>query len=151
MSLAKEILYTANLTGSLKLSANGEWFHNGLIFKNKRLSKLFHSSIVWDFHSREYFVEIGQQRARFDKIDTAYFVVSIDDTKEPWVLLLADESLETLNPASLSIGPENQIYCTVKGGHKARFNRQAFQTLAQYVIADYQVKIGSLIVDLKST
>ena len=150
MSNNDEILYTANLTGSLRLSNNGEWFHNGVRFQNDRLAKLFHRSIEWDDKEQQYFVRIGKQRARFDKDDTAYFVVAIDDTLDPWGLILADESHETLNIESLARGKEEQVYCTVKGSHRARLTRQAYQVLVEHVVDEEHVAIGSTLVCLKN-
>ncbi|MGH9392473.1 MAG: hypothetical protein ACRD1Z_22955, partial [Vicinamibacteria bacterium] len=50
------------------------------------------------------------------------------------VLRLNDGSEETLNPASLTIGAKNVLYCNVKkGDYRARFTRPAYYELARVV------------------
>jgi hypothetical protein len=52
-------------------------------------------------------------------------------------LRLNDESEEVLDPTTLSVGPENVLYCLVKGReHTARFSRPAYYQLTVYVQED---------------
>lgn len=146
----KEISYIAKLEGSLRLSAEGEWFHNGEPFQNKKLSDLFLRSVVWDNMERRFFIEIGPQRATFDIEDTAYFIISIDDSVSPWLLHLSDGTTETLQTDSLSISSRGPIYCTVKMGlHKAKFLRSAHQLLSTHVVGDNEIVIGGERITLK--
>jgi len=140
-SVSKAI-YTAYLEGSLKLSKTGEWWHEGRPFANLRLAELFHHSIVWAEVEKRYFVQIGQQRASFDCEDTAYFVLQVDETATPWQLSVSDGSTEQLDPKSLSLGLEDQIYCTIKGFHRARLSRSAHQQILTHVVSENQLSIG---------
>lgn len=134
-------MYTAYLKGSLKLSKTGEWWHNGQVFQNPKVSQLFTRSVVWDADAQEYFIQIGAQRASFDCEDTAYFVTAIDDSKSPWVVSISDGGSEPLRPETLRIGDDEQIYCNVHGTHRARLSRAAHQTLLRYVESDNALSI----------
>lgn len=133
--------YIAELTGSLRLSSEGEWFHNGVQFQNQKLSDLFSRSVVWDERAQEYFLEIGKQRATFSRDDTPYFVTAIDDGADPWMLNLSDGTREPLEPESLTVGHGDAVYCTVHGSHRAKLLRPAHQTLARHVVGDREVSI----------
>lgn len=145
-----DIQYTAYLKGSLKLSKHGEWWHNGNPFTNKRLSDLFSRSIVWDKSANEFFVQIGKQRATFTLEDTPFFVLSINDQHVPWKIELSDGTSEILEPKSLVVGDESQIYCRVKGGaFKARFSRSAHQALLGYAGDDNSLLVSGERIILK--
>ena len=142
-------MYTAYLKGSLKLSQTGEWWHNGVPFSNPKLIDLFSRSIVWDEELKEYFIQIGQQRASFDCEDTAYFVAALDLEAKPCKILLSDGSSEELLTDTLSLGSEKQIYCVVKGQHLARFSRGAHQVLLQLVSSDAAITIDGKKIKVK--
>lgn len=125
-------MYTAYLKGSLALTSGGEWTHNGKPFENRTIIELFSRSIVWDETDREYYIQIGAQRAQFDCEDCAYFVLGIDEAASPWRVELSDGSSEPLRPETLWLGNQNQIYCLVHGMHRARFGRAAHQRLVAY-------------------
>lgn len=143
-----EIEYTAELKGSLKLSKNGEWWHNGVAFQREALSNLFHRSIIWDEVEKQYFVKIGRQRARFDVEDTAYFVTELLDETRPWHLKLNDGSEEDLKAQTLCLGSEDQIYCQVKDYHRARFSRSAHQRLLSHAVDERNIKVNDQLIQL---
>ncbi|MBX7139269.1 MAG: DUF1285 domain-containing protein [Oligoflexia bacterium] len=138
-----EIRYTAYLEGHLRLSKTGEWWHEGRKFENQRLADHFSRAIVWDEQERRYFIQIGAQRASFDCEDTAYFVDALSVGESCWTAALSDGTSEQLDPTSLSIGAEHQIYCLVKARrHRARFSRAAHQVLLQQLGDDGLLIIG---------
>jgi hypothetical protein len=128
--------YLADLSKNLKLSATGEWWHDGRPFENRKLIELFNRSIVWDQNKDRYLLQIGGNQASFEYEDTVYFVTSLHDQNSPWKLALSDQTEELLAPSSLSLGSQNQIYCTVKGSHRARFSRGAHQQLLAHAVDD---------------
>lgn len=142
-------MYTAFLEGSLVLSKTGEWWHEGVIFQNERLSGLFHRSIQFDSEHNAYVVRIGAQQATFTCEDTPYFVSALIETPSGPTIRLLDGSEEPLNQESLTVGAESQIYCTVKGGHRARLTRGAHQDLADKAIDESRVRICGQIIELK--
>jgi hypothetical protein len=133
---------TISLEGALHLSATGEWWHEGQPFTHVELIKLFHRSIVWDESTARYVLRIGAAVADFTCADTAYFVGEIIEDAAGWQVVLFDGSTELLVPASLAVGKEHQIYCTVKGGHRARFSRPAHQHLLRYARTESELEIN---------
>jgi uncharacterized protein len=134
------------MEGTLRLSATGEWWHEGRPFTHPELARLFHRSIVWDEESKRYVVQIGVGVAHFTYDDTAYFVAEIIETASEWQVVLFDGSREPLVPSTLSVGDENQIYCVVKGGHRARLSRSAHQHLLRYARSDSEIEIAGTVV-----
>ncbi len=137
-----EIVYIAQLKGSLELTSEGQWIHNGIQFQNEKLSELFSRSIVWNEITNEYLVEIGNQRATFTCHDTAFFVRAINDTTNPWMLTISDGTQEPLQPETLTLGPNNNVYCTVHKIHRAKLLKSSHQTLAAHVTDDSSVVIN---------
>ena len=144
----EEAIYTAFLKGSLKLSKTGEWWHNGKPFTNKKLSDYFHKSIFWRENEQDYVIRIGKQQATFDLEDTPFFVLTIDQSVVPWKITLSDGTTEELSPTSLSLGPEDQIYCLVKTTHRARFSRAAHQLLLAHAMSEDEIAVAGKTVKL---
>lgn len=139
----KDILYTAELKGKLKLSRYGEWYHEGKLFERKALADLFHRSIVWDPDDKEFFIKIGRERARFECEDVPFFVSSLVESSPTWSIKLLGGALEPLPPQELTLGEEGQIYCTVYDHHKARLTRAAHQQLLTQAIDESTVLLGN--------
>lgn len=141
-------LYTAELKGKLKLDRHGDWFHEGKAFERKALSDLFHRSIVWDSEDKEFFIQIGKERARFEIEDVPYFVRSIETEKPQTIILLGGHS-EALNPNEFYLGSENQIYYRLSSGHTARLTRAAHQTLMNFCESDSDINIHGTKINLR--
>lgn len=145
-----DILYTAALDGTLTLTARGTWLHEGEPFTNAKLIELFNRSIHWDDNEQRYALIIGKGRASFTVEDTAYFVTRLDDQRVPWTVFLSDGSSEQLAPHTLCSGREHQLYCTVKGGHRARFSRAAAQILLEHAIDENAIEMGGCRFEIRS-
>ncbi|MBX7142976.1 MAG: DUF1285 domain-containing protein [Oligoflexia bacterium] len=143
-------IYTALLKGSLKLDRNGKWWHDGKEFQNTKLAKLFHRSIEWQADRNEYLIKIGREQATFDVEDCAYFVVSIDDREIPWRLTFIDDSTQALDPHSLELGTDNQVYTKTTAGHRAKLLRSAHQVLLRHVIDDEHLEACGVRIRLAS-
>lgn len=140
--------YIAYLQGSLRLAGDGTWWHQGASFTNQKVANLFSRSVVWDEGRQRYILKIGKGCALFACEDTAYFVLQIDDRSSPWRIELSDGSSEPLHPETVCSGAENQIYCLVKGKHRARFSRGAHQILLQYTQDDRHLMLDGKLVTL---
>ncbi len=141
--------FTAYLNGSLTLSSEGIWIHEGVAFTNEKLISLFHRSIVWNEQQKGYLLQIGQYRASFSLEGVPYFVRSLDDSVSPWRLHLLDGSDEALKPESLTVSASHEIFCEVKGGHNAKFLHGAHQTLLAHTVNDHEIQIGGQIVRIR--
>ncbi len=136
----EEQIYTAYLKGSLKLSVNGDWFHNGAPFTNRKVSEFLHRHIQWSEADQQYYVAYGKGRAEFDCEGTAFFVLNLlDQSGASLQIRLADQSIEKLDFSSLCIDAENRLYCRVKGGHKALFRKAAYQQFVEYLSSENSV------------
>ena len=141
MNTDVEILYQADLSGELLLSASGQWLHNGTEIKHKRLNLALHRSIVWDKKHNKYLLQIGKGQAEFDIADTAYFVKKLIVDKNSCKIELLDQSLEDLDFESLYTKDNNASYCLVKGAHPAKFLSTAHQVLMQYALDENHLLI----------
>ena len=138
-----ELLYTAYLDDSLCLDQFGTWLHDGKPIQHPRIVDLFHKSVAWSEKEEKYYLVIGQGRASFSLQDTPYFVSALLDENNPWKIRLIDGSEEELSLESLCSGADDQIYCTVKNTHRARFLRSPHQRLLSYVVDDEHLQIGN--------
>lgn len=137
------------MEGTLRLSATGEWWHEGSPFTHPELTKLFHRAIVWDEGSKRYLVKIGSGVAHFTYDDTAYFVGEILESPSDWRIVMFDGTIEPFLPATLLVGREHQLYCSVKGGHRARLSRPAHQHLLRYARSDDELEIGGAVIRIR--
>ncbi|MCA9772094.1 MAG: DUF1285 domain-containing protein [Myxococcales bacterium] len=131
--MAKVPKYHANIF----LDKEGNWYHEGVRITHARTLALFSRSIERDPKSGRYFLEVGNTAGWIDVEDTPYFVHEVTAAGEPperYVIRLSDMSEEALDPASLRVGVNNVLYCTVKdGAMPARFLRKAYYQLAAFV------------------
>ncbi|MGE5790127.1 MAG: hypothetical protein ACM33C_04615, partial [Syntrophaceae bacterium] len=88
--------------------------------------------------------------------DTAYVVTAVyksgsrGEGNERISIQLNDETLEELDCASLRIGDQNILYCTVKtDGHDARFLRSSYYQIAEFF--DYDDAGDSYFLSLNGT
>lgn len=134
--------YIAQMEGSLLLTNDGVWIHNGVRFQNEKLSDLFSRSIVWDDTANRYYLEIGKQRATFSHERYVFFVKNINDSTNPWILEVSNGEQIALQPDSLSVDSEGQISCSIGGKHRASFLRTAHQTVAPHIVGNDTISIG---------
>lgn len=110
---------------SLFLDREGNWFCDGEAITHPRTTRLFSRSIT---RSPEggYRLVIGRESCPVAVEDTPYMVRAVDFLPDRVVIMLNDETEESLDPSSLEIGDDNVLYCRVKGGYPARFLRPAY-------------------------
>jgi len=120
----------------IRIDKEGVWYYNGAVMFRKEIVNLFYQNLRQDASGR-YLIELENDRCYLDVDDTAYAVRSVRQTlsgnegKKVFHLLLSDDTTETLDPATLRIGHENVLYCSVKNHRfEARFLRPAYYQLA---------------------
>lgn len=138
----EEVLYTAALAGSLVLSEHGEWLHEGQPIVHQRVREFLFKHVEWHAEKRNYRIRFGKGAATFTCRDTAYFVTGLEVSLDHVAVTLSDLSIEELDLSSLRSGCENQIYCTVKGAHTARFTRSAHQSLLTFALDEDTLDFG---------
>ena len=134
--MAKAGLYTIE-SDRLSFRRDGHWYSGSERIENARIALLF-SRGVRRASDGSYYLQIADERAPVEVEDTAFVVRTIEDGPRGWPLLvLNDGEREPLDPKTLSVGPDNVLYCTVKHGeYRARFLRSAYYHLARLFETD---------------
>ena len=120
-----------------RLDKNGAWYHDGVHITHERTIALFDRSIDWDADGK-YYLQVGTDVIPIEVDDAPYRVMDASgDSTNGFTLVLSDQTTEALDPATLRIGPDDALYCTVKeGAAPARFTRTAHNRLAQWIKAE---------------
>jgi len=124
-------------TRKISFGKDGWWYANDERIQNRRINLLF-SQHLRKKPEGTYEIAIGWDTVTVVIDDAPYVVTQVTgDPTSGLIVRLNDESEEVLDPATLSIGPENVLYCRVKGGeHTARFLRPAYYQLTEHVQED---------------
>jgi len=122
----------------IRIDRDGTWHYKGNEMFRKDIVKLFYQNLKRD-ESGKYYIELENDLASLEVEDTAYVVTAVykfgtrGEGNERISVLLNDETLEELDCASLRIGDQNILYCTVKAdGHDARFLRSSYYQIAEF-------------------
>ena len=122
----------------IRIDREGTWYYKGNEMFRKDIVKLFYQNLKRD-ESGKYYIELEKDLASLEVEDTAYVVTAVyksgsrGEGNERISIQLNDETLEELDCASLRIGDQNILYCTVKAdGHDARFLRSSYDQIAEY-------------------
>jgi hypothetical protein len=118
----------------IRFGRDGEWYSDGERIANRKIAELF-SRCVRRNPQGGYLLQMGDEKAPLEVEDTPFVVRQVDGDPETGITVrLNDDTTERLAPATLRRGPDNAIYCAVKGGEcEARFLRPAYYALARWV------------------
>lgn len=126
----------------IRIDKEGTWYFKGVEMSRRDIVALFYQHLQQDANG-QYFIRIGQQQCDVDVEDTAYVVWSVywdgghNESKEIIYLLLSDDSIDELDPATLRIGKDNVLYCRIRNGRfEARFSWSSYHRLAGRVEHD---------------
>jgi hypothetical protein len=109
----------------LSIDADGNFLHRGEPITHARTLQVLWRSLERGSDGR-YLVRIGRESGYVEVADAPYAVRGVlEDPAGPPALLLSDGSREPLDPATLALGPDGVLRCSVKGDHAARFGRAA--------------------------
>ncbi len=111
----------------LSIDAEGRFLHRGEPVTHARTLEVLWRSLERAPDGR-YRVHVGRESAYVEVEDAPYAVLGVLEAgpDAPPPLLLSDGSREALDPATLSVGDDGVLRCSVKGGaHAARFSRAA--------------------------
>jgi hypothetical protein len=122
-----DVLELLRSRSGLAIDADGRFLHRGEPITHARTLEALWRSLTRGPDGR-YLVRIGRESAYVEIADAPYTVRGVleaPDGATP-ALLLSDGSREPLDPATLAIGADGVLRCSVKGGgHAARFGRSA--------------------------
>jgi uncharacterized protein len=126
--------FTAISSGTLRFGKDGLWYSDDEVIPNRAIRRLFSRSlqVAPDGSGR---LELGEDRARVVIEDTPWVVTHVDgDPHAGFTIVLNDDTREPLDPATLTVGGDDVLYCRVKdGAHRARFLRPAYYALMRHV------------------
>lgn len=143
----------------IRIDKEGVWYYQGNEMFRKEILELFYQSLERD-ESGRYLVKNNNQAFYIEVEDTPYTVKSVEFSGNEMEgtaclkILLSDGSVETLDPATLRMGEENVLYCSVKNsGFEARFTRQGYYQFAEYIQYDgennrYFIRLNDRLYDL---
>ncbi len=126
----------------IRIDRDGVWYFRGAVMFRKEIVNYFYEHLRLDEEGR-YWIDLGHDCCVIDVEDTPFVVRAVYRSREDngngerIDLLLCDDTLEHLDPASLSMTEENVPYCSVRGGRfPARFSRPAYYQLAEHIEYD---------------
>ncbi len=124
--------FTAISSGKIRFGRDGRWYSDDEPIPNRAICRLFSRAmtVLPDGRGR---LELGEDKADVVIEDTPWVVTTVEgDPTGGFTVVLNDETREPLDPGSLGVGPENVLYCRVKGTHRARFLRPAYYELTRH-------------------
>lgn len=120
----------------IRIDKEGVWYYKGAEMFRKDIVNFFYRNLRKD-ETGNYLIELENDRCYLEVEDTAFVVRSVrrelSEKDGQWAvyLNLSDGTDDLLDPATVRIGKENVLYCTVKGDRfEARFLRPAYYQLA---------------------
>jgi uncharacterized protein len=129
-------------SGDIRIDKDGIWYYRGAEMFRKDIVNLLYINLKIDDHGR-YLIEFNNDRCYLDVEDTPYVIKAVyrsfNEVKEKDAinLLLPDDSLEELDPSTLSVNNDNILYCYIKRLNCfARFSRASYYQIVQYVDHD---------------
>lgn len=122
----------------ISIDREGRWYHKGAEMIHREIIRLFYDHMSMDPMGR-YIIEWAGERCTVEAEDTAFVVRGVTpkgidgEGLHGFQLLLSDDTVEALQPETLSVGKDHVLYCRVKGRFPARFTRPAYYQLAAHV------------------
>lgn len=154
--MAKAGFWAIDPTRKIHFGKDGWWYANDERIQNRRINVLFSQHLCRNPEGA-YEIAIGWDKVTVEIEDTPYVITRVTgDPAQGFTLRLNDESDEQLDPATLSIGHDNVLYCRVKArAYPARFLRPAYYQLTAYVEEDtttnlFSLRVGNQVVTIAS-
>jgi hypothetical protein len=123
------------------LDENGTFWHDGERITRPKMVQAFFSWIRRHPDDGRFILENGYDWTYFEVRDVPFIVRTLSIPPEGGsapsraFVVLSDGSKEELDPATLTVGPQEVVYCRVKGGEfEARFSPEAQTALGPILI-----------------
>lgn len=127
----------------IRIDREGVWYYRDIEMTRADIVQYFYQHLHRDLQGN-YHIELNQERCSIRVEDVPYVIRSVsmevagsDVSPQSMIISLSDGCREELNPETVRIGEMNVLYCRVKKNeHEARFSRQAYYQLAEYIEHD---------------
>jgi hypothetical protein len=126
VALPDPALELLRASSGLSVDDEGRFLHRGEPIAHARTLEVLWRSLEPAAGGR-WLVHVGRESAYVAVVETPWIVraVTAGDGTAPPVLHLSDGSREPLDPATIRLGDDGVLRCTVSGGRTARFGRAA--------------------------
>lgn len=147
--LVQSFLAKGGQLESIRLDAEGRWWHRDGLFNNEKIMALFWRSVDRT-EGGTWVLRVGRFTYPIEVDDTGFFVERVrfqgQGQQERATLHLSDETQEELDPSTLRYQEGRGLYCQIKQGRfEAHFKRPAyyaFQERFQEAPEGFQVDLG---------
>lgn len=123
-------------SAKLVFRKDGRWYADAEPVTHERLARFFTRYLRRKPDGQGYEIWVDERfHMDVEVEDTPYVVTALLPVADGTLQVqLNDESVEPLDPATVSLAPDGAVICLVKGGkERARFLRSAQAELASYV------------------
>jgi len=144
----------------IRIDKDGIWYYEGNEMFRKDILSTFFQELDRDAAGR-YVIRHNEQTFSIEVEDVPFAVKSVELSSDEqggaafFNILLTDDSVEKLDPATLRMEKDNVLYCAVKGNRfEARFTRNSYYQFAEYIQYDseknmYYIKLNNSIFEIK--
>jgi hypothetical protein len=133
-----------NESPEIRIDRNGVWYYRDMEMTRFEIVQYFYNHLQRDSEGK-YRIELDNEQCLIQVDDVPYVIQSVsreffgEEKGHRMVISLSDGSREELNPETIRIDEKNVLYCRVKQcNHEARFSRQAYYQLSEYIEHDIQ-------------
>ncbi len=125
----------ASRESTIRLDAQGRFWHDGGLVENEALTRALHSWISKHPDNGRTILTNGYDWTYFTVDDAPYFVTAIRVEAEAVFMRLTDGSEEKLTAQGLRVGKDGAVYVSVKdGAFEAKFTRHAQNSLEPVMV-----------------
>lgn len=126
------------------IDREGDWYHRGAPMERADIVTHLCQHLGKDQSSGRYVIRMAKQVCYLEVEDTALVITRVlrqggegGDVERFLLVIKHLDDAEPLDPASLWVGRDNVLYCTVRPeGLSARFLRPAYYQLAEFIQED---------------
>lgn len=136
--MVRQFLEGGGVLEDIRLDAEGRWWHEGGLFNNEKIMRLFWRSVDRT-EGGTWVLRVGRFTYPITVEDAPFFVHRVrfeghGGDERAW-LSLSDESTEALDPATLRYQEGRGLYCRVKDHRfEAHLDRAAWHGLQERLV-----------------
>jgi len=126
----------------IRIDREGNWYYRGQIMSRLDIVNHFSRHMVLDDNGN-YCITLGNDRCPVEVEDAPFVIRSImkergkGTRRDTLTAVMTDGTAERIHPDTITVGPGNVPYCTVRNGTMtARFSRPGYYQLAAFIEYD---------------